>query len=106
MGGEAYVLELMGTEVARAGGDVHGAPTGYPTLDRMLLGLREGQLVVIGARPAVGKTSFALNLALNAAADGYTVGFFSLEMSGKEIAQRFICAQAMVNSVSSAPRPW
>ena len=84
-------------EVARAGGDVHGAPTGYPTLDRMLMGLREGQLVVIGARPAVGKTSFALNLALNAAADGYTVGFFSLEMSGKEIAQRFICAQAMVN---------
>lgn len=87
-------------EVARAGGDVHGAPTGYPTLDRMLMGLREGQLVVIGARPAVGKTSFALNLALNAAADGYTVGFFSLEMSGKEIAQRFICAQAMVNMSS------
>ena len=84
-------------EVARAGGDVHGAPTGYPSLDRMLMGLREGQLVVLGARPAVGKTSFALNLALNAAADGYTVGFFSLEMSGKEIAQRFICAQAMVN---------
>lgn len=84
-------------EAARDGGDRHGAPTGYPSLDRMLMGLREGQLVVLGARPAVGKTSFALNLALNAAADGYTVGFFSLEMSGKEIAQRFICAQAMVN---------
>lgn len=83
--------------VAAAGGEVHGAPTGYPSLDRMLMGLREGQLVVLGARPAVGKTSFALNLALNAAADGYTVGFFSLEMSGKEIAQRFICAQAMVS---------
>ena len=82
---------------AAAGGEVHGAPTGYPSLDRMLMGLREGQLVVLGARPAVGKTSFALNLALNAAADGYTVGFFSLEMSGKEIAQRFICAQAMVS---------
>lgn len=84
-------------EVAAAGGEVHGAPTGYPSLDRMLMGLREGQLVVVGARPAVGKTSFALNLALNAAAEGYTVGFFSLEMSGKEIAQRFICAKAMVN---------
>ena len=84
-------------EVAAAGGEVHGAPTGYPSLDRMLMGLREGQLVVLGARPAVGKTSFALNLALNAAAEGYTVGFFSLEMSGKEIAQRFICAQSQVN---------
>ncbi|MBE6469372.1 MAG: replicative DNA helicase [Coriobacteriaceae bacterium] len=84
-------------EVARAGGETQGVPTGFPSLDRMLMGLREGQLVIIGARPAVGKTSFALNLALNAAAAGYTVGFFSLEMSGKEIAQRFICAHAQVN---------
>ena len=84
-------------EVARAGGEVKGARTGFPSLDRLLMGLREGQLVVIGARPAVGKTSFALNLALNAAAEGYTVGFFSLEMSGKEIAQRFICAHSSVS---------
>ena len=74
-----------------------GVPTGFPSLDRMLMGFREGQLIIIGARPAVGKTSFALNLALNAAAAGYTVGFFSLEMSGKEIAQRLICAYAMIS---------
>ncbi len=84
-------------EVCAAGGQAHGVPTGFPSLDRLLLGLREGQLVIIGARPAVGKTSFALNLALNAAAAGYTVGFFSLEMSGKEIAQRLICAHAMLS---------
>lgn len=83
--------------VAAAGGETQGVPTGYPTLDKMLMGFREGQLIIIGARPAVGKTSFALNLALNAAAAGFTVGFFSLEMSGKEIAQRFICAHAQVN---------
>lgn len=83
--------------VAAAGGETQGVPTGYPSLDRMLMGFREGQLIIIGARPAVGKTSFALNLALNAAAAGFTVGFFSLEMSGKEIAQRFICAHAQVN---------
>ena len=62
-------------EVCKAGGQAAGVPT----------------------RPAVGKTSFALNLALNAAAAGYTVGFFSLEMSGKEIAQRLICAYAMIS---------
>ena len=84
-------------EVCAAGGETHGVPTGYPSLDRMLMGLREGQLIIIGARPAVGKTSFALNLTLNAAAAGYTVGFFSLEMSGKEIAQRLICAHAQVD---------
>ena len=84
-------------EIEEAGGEVRGAPTSFPTLDKMLMGLRDGQLVVIGARPAVGKTAFALNLALNAAVAGYTVGFFSLEMSGKEIAQRLMCAKAMVN---------
>ena len=91
---EAYT---EAAEVAAAGGQAHGVATGYPSLDRKLLGLREDQLIILGARPAVGKTSFALNLALNAAADGYTVGFFSLEMSGKEIAQRLICAHAMVS---------
>ncbi|WP_085830804.1 replicative DNA helicase [Collinsella vaginalis] len=105
---EAY---LEAEEVARAGGEAQGVPTGFPSLDRMLLGLREGQLVIIGARPAVGKTSFALNLALNAAASGYAVGFFSLEMSGKEIAQRFICAHAQVNmsnfrSGNISPQEW
>ena len=84
-------------EVSRNQGAAHGVPTGFSRLDRILLGLREGQLVIIGARPAVGKTSFALNLALNAASEGYTVAFFSLEMSGKEIAQRFICAHAQIN---------
>ena len=98
-------------EVSRNQGAAHGVPTGFSRLDKLLLGLREGQLIILGARPAVGKTSFALNLATNAAAAGYTVGFFSLEMSGKEIAQRLICAQAQV-SISNfrvgriSPQDW
>lgn len=74
--------------------------TGFTTLDEMLAGLRAGQLIVVGARPAVGKTSLALTLALNAARQGVKVGIFSLEMSGKELAQRVICAESGV-SISS-----
>lgn len=71
--------------------------TGFATLDEMLAGLRAGQLIVVGARPAVGKTSFALTLALNAARQGVKVGIFSLEMSGKELAQRIICSESGVS---------
>lgn len=71
--------------------------TGFATVDEMLAGLRAGQLIVVGARPAVGKTSFALTLALNAARQGVKVGIFSLEMSGRELAQRIICAESGVS---------
>ena len=66
-------------------------------VDDELAGLRAGQLIVVGARPAVGKTSFALTLALNAARQGVKVGIFSLEMSGRELAQRIICAESGVS---------
>ena len=71
--------------------------TGFATLDEMLAGLRAGQLIVVGARPAVGKTSFALTLALNAVRQDVKVGIFSLEMSGKELAQRIICAESGIS---------
>lgn len=73
-----------------------GVNTGYRSIDARLLGLRPGQMVVIGARPGVGKTSFALNLCVNAAAEGASVAFFSLEMSKIEIAQRLLSAQARI----------
>ena len=73
-----------------------GVRTGYPGIDNHLQGLRAGQMVVIGARPGVGKTSFALNLATNAAAHGASVAMFSLEMSKVEIAQRLLSAQAKI----------
>ncbi len=77
--------------------DALGVKTGFPGIDKALLGMRAGQMVVIGARPGVGKTSFCLNLAVNAAASGASVALFSLEMSKKEIAQRLLSAQAKIN---------
>lgn len=73
-----------------------GVQTGYVGIDQRLQGLRPGQVIVIGARPGVGKTSFALNLAINTAATGASVVFFSLEMSKAEIAQRLLSAQAKI----------
>lgn len=74
-----------------------GIETGFPVLDRMLAGLRPGQLAVVGARPAVGKTAFALSLAAEAARSDVTVALFSLEMSGKELAQRMMSAASGVS---------
>lgn len=76
--------------------DWMGVRTGYKTIDKCLLGMRAGQMIVIGARPGVGKTSFCLNLAVNAAINGASVALFSLEMSKIEIAQRLLSAQARI----------
>lgn len=83
-------------DMAASGEQSFGVSTGYSAIDERLLGLRPGQMVVIGARPGVGKTSFALNLCVNAAAAGASVAFFSLEMSKIEIAQRLLSAQARI----------
>ena len=99
---EQSIEEIMGQlylelgEMSARGDVTLGVSTGFPKIDEHLLGLRPGQMVVIGARPGVGKTSFALNLAVNAAAAGASVAFFSLEMSKVEIAQRLLAAQAHI----------
>lgn len=74
-----------------------GVQTGFATLDNLFQGLRPGQMVVIGARPGVGKTSFALSMAYNAAVSGATVALFSLEMSKIEIAQRLLASESKVD---------
>ncbi len=78
---------------------VTGTATGYTDLDRMLAGLQPGALLVVGARPGMGKTAFALGLAANAAVrERLPVLFFSLEMGHMEITQRLIAAEARVDS--------
>lgn len=81
------------------GESITGVPTGYLDLDERLSGLQKSALYIVGARPAMGKTAFALGIAAHAAMDaGHPVAFFSLEMSHSEITQRLLCAEARVDA--------
>lgn len=74
-------------------------PTGYFSLDDMLGGFQKTDLIIIAARPSMGKTAFALSVARNAAVDHKVpIAFFSLEMSTIQIATRLICAEAKINA--------
>lgn len=78
---------------------ITGVPTGFADLDNRTAGFHKSELILIAARPAMGKTAFALNIATNAAVRyGYPVAVFSLEMSKEQCANRILCAQAMVDS--------
>ncbi len=76
-----------------------GTSTGFSGLDRVLAGMGKSDLVLVGARPGMGKTSFCLNIATNVAeATGQTVCIFSLEMSCEQLVTRIISSEAMVDS--------
>jgi replicative DNA helicase len=79
-------------------GDVMGVPTGFAKLDKLLGGFQKSDLVILAARPSVGKTSLALNFALNAARRfRKVVGFFSLEMSAEQIVQRLLSMETGID---------
>jgi replicative DNA helicase len=85
-------------ELAKQHGEIAGVPTGFIDLDSMLTGLHPGELIIVGARPAMGKTSFAMNIAEYAAVNkGKTVAVFSLEMPREQIMMRLLCSVAKVN---------
>ncbi|MER3417098.1 MAG: replicative DNA helicase [Gemmataceae bacterium] len=75
-----------------------GLPTGFVDLDERIAGLQNSELIIVAARPSVGKTAFALNIARHVALSGKAVFFVSLEQSKIEIAERLLCAQAQVDS--------
>lgn len=81
-----------------AKGSVHGVPSGFTDLDVMTRGFQPGTLIVLGARPGVGKSSFATNVATRAAALGNVVGMFSLEMPKEELFIRQVAAEASIDS--------
>ncbi len=85
-------------ELQRTGSEVTGIPTGYRDLDRKLAGLHPTNLIVIAARPGMGKTALALNIAQNVALQGLSVAIFSLEMSREEVVSRMLCAQGRIDS--------
>ena len=79
--------------------DYIGIPSGIGELDKMITGLNKSDLIILGARPGMGKTAFALNIARNVAVNaGKTVCFFSLEMSRDQLAQRMLSSEAAIGS--------
>lgn len=84
--------------LSETGGAVTGAKTGFSGLDRMLIQMGKGDLVIVGARPGMGKTSFAMNIAVNVAKQKKAVAIFSLEMSGEQLVTRILSSEALVDS--------
>lgn len=90
-------LSKMADPETRA--DYIGIPCGIGELDRMITGLNKSDLIILGARPGMGKTSFALNIVRNVAVNtGRTVCFFSLEMTRDQLAQRMLSSEAGIKS--------
>lgn len=90
-------IEQIGDAYERKGGII-GIATGFSEFDRMTGGLRDSEMVVIAARPSMGKTALAMNIAEHVTVnDGKAVGVFSLEMSVDQLTQRLLCSRARVN---------
>jgi replicative DNA helicase len=80
--------------------EVRGVPTGFPDIDNLLAGLQKSDLIILAARPSIGKTTFALDIARNVALSGRAVGIFSLEMSAGQLVQRMLSAESRVDAWS------
>lgn len=86
-------------ELSQEGETVTGLSTGYPELDKITTGLHNDELVILAARPAVGKTAFALNVAQNVGTKtDKTVAIFSLEMSAESLVDRMLCSEGSINA--------
>lgn len=85
-------------ELHKEGGKLRGLQTGFLTLDNILAGLQNSDLIILAARPSIGKTALALDIARQVAVKiKKTVGIFSLEMSKEQVVDRLLCAQANVD---------
>jgi len=82
----------------KAGKAISGVPSGFDKLDEMTNGFQPTELVIIAARPSMGKTAFVLNIATHAATEGYGTAIFSLEMSKESLVHRMLTAEARVDA--------
>jgi replicative DNA helicase len=89
-------IERIFSMSAGEGDGITGVPTGFTQLDQLLSGLQPSDLVIVAARPSMGKTAFALSVAREASRRGKAVGIFSLEMSAQQLVLRLISADAAV----------
>ncbi|MEX0924871.1 MAG: replicative DNA helicase [Candidatus Paceibacterota bacterium] len=79
--------------------DIRGVPTGFPAIDNTIAGLQPSDLIILAARPSMGKTALALDIARQAAVNhNVSVGIFSLEMSSQQLVDRMLAAQALVDA--------
>ncbi|MBQ8289823.1 MAG: replicative DNA helicase [Clostridia bacterium] len=96
------ILQVFYRELATLAdkkGKLDGVKTGFSGVDEMLVEMGKGDFIIVGARPGMGKTSFALNVATNAAkSSGKAVAIFSLEMSGEQLVSRLISSEALIDS--------
>lgn len=83
-------------ELAKQGGEIKGIETGFRDVDKILGGFQKTDLIILAARPGVGKTAWALNVAEHAATNGYNVMVFSLEMANTQLGQRLLSMTASV----------
>ncbi len=82
-----------------SGKSITGVPTGFEDMDRMTAGFQPGDLIILAARPSMGKTAFSLNIAQNAAIRyGRPVAYFSLEMGREQLVMRLLCSEARINA--------
>ena len=99
--GVETVIDIMPTVLNRLGDTSRGISTGFHMLDYITGGFGKGHLIVIAARPAIGKTSFACNIAANMARAGLVIPFFSIEMSKEEITERVMLSEAQVDKYAA-----
>ena len=83
-------------ELAHTKGEVTGIPTGFIDIDKLTSGFHENQLIIVAARPAMGKTVFGLNVAVNAALAGKSVAIFNLEMDAVQLANRMLSSVGQI----------